>query len=76
MKWNPRVGAVAGIAGALILASLNSRAQAVDPAPAVTNPPPAANPGGTNSPTAGGELEQITVTGYLIPRVEIGRAHV
>jgi iron complex outermembrane receptor protein len=54
------------------LASLNSRAQAVDPAPAVTNPPPAENPSGTNSPTAGGELEQITVTGYLIPRVGEG----
>lgn len=72
MKRNPRVGAVAGIAGALILASLSGRAQAVDPAPAVTNPPPAENPSGTNRPTAGGELEQITVTGYLIPRIGEG----
>ena len=68
MKWNPMVGAVAGIAGALILASLNSRAQAVDPAPAVTNPSPAENPGGTNSPTAGGELEQIQ---FLLGHVSI-----
>jgi outer membrane cobalamin receptor len=49
------------------LITITSQAQTVDP-------PPAQNPGANATAPAnqGGELEQITVTGYLIPRVGEG----
>ena len=78
-----RSGSVAlGLAASLVLAVLSARAQTVAPSPAAANPPttqaqtadppvaPQANPAAPAE--QGGELQQITVTGYLIPRVGQG----
>jgi len=78
-----RGGRVAlGMAAALVLAVLSVRAQTAAPSPAAANPPttqaqtddppvaPQANPAAPAE--QGGELQQITVTGYLIPRVGEG----
>ncbi len=60
-----RTAAIATAAQLLLLFTLGVTALAQDAAP---SPNPA--PGG--APSGGGELEQITVTGYLIPRVGEG----
>ena len=70
MNLNRCVGLV--IAFALLLASLSTRAQTANPSPTNANSPTAERPSGGNASTGGGELEQITVTGYLIPRVGEG----
>jgi len=49
-----------------------SQAQVADPSPVGINPPAPNPPAEANPPNGGGELQQITVTGYLIPRVGEG----
>jgi iron complex outermembrane recepter protein len=55
-----------------VVSSVNARAQTADPPPPAGNSPPAENPTAGAAPTSGGQLEQITVTGYLLPRVGDG----
>jgi iron complex outermembrane receptor protein len=66
-----RAAAIATAAQLLVLCTLGITARAQTAAP---NPTPATNetaaPG--TPPTGGGELEQVTVTGYLIPRIGEG----
>src|SRR5580704_7452755 len=66
-----RKAAIAIAAQLLVLCTLGITARAQTAAP---NPAPATNetavPG--TAPTGGGELEQVTVTGYLIPRIGEG----
>jgi len=74
MRENPRWGAVMAMTAAvIIMLSSSSQGQTAAPGP-VTGPTNeqslGANP--SNSPTNGGELEQVTVTSYLIPRVGEG----
>jgi iron complex outermembrane recepter protein len=59
MQTHAHARVALGMAAALTLASLTARAQ-------TANPPPAENP------AAGGQLEQVTVTGYLIPHIGTG----
>jgi iron complex outermembrane receptor protein len=61
-----------GMAVVFVLASLSAQAQTANPPPTTANAPVAQSPSGGNAPAGGGELEQITVTGYLIPRVGEG----
>src|SRR6266436_2481778 len=71
-----RTAAIATAAQLLLLCTLGIVARAQTAAPNPNTPPgqtatPETAPGG--APTAtGGELEQVTVTGYLIPRVGEG----
>ena len=71
-KWNRAHGLCGPVASVLLatLFSISSQAQTVDPVPAAAQNP------GTNATApanqGGGELEQITVTGYLIPRAGEG----
>jgi iron complex outermembrane receptor protein len=60
-----RTAALATAAQLLLLCTLGivARAQTASPTPA---------PAAGQAPTSGGELEQVTVTGYLIPRVGEG----
>ncbi|HTD14644.1 MAG TPA: Plug domain-containing protein, partial [Chthoniobacterales bacterium] len=65
-----------GLTGALLLLGLRALGQTADPPPASANPP-AANPTTNEAPTAvhassGGELQQVVVTGYLLPRIGEG----
>src|SRR5258708_20211410 len=53
------------------LASLRAQAETANRPPTTANAPAAESPSGGNG-AGGGELEQITVTGYLIPRVGEG----
>jgi iron complex outermembrane receptor protein len=64
-----RTAAIVTAAQLLLLCTLGStaRAQTAAPNPAPANPPP-----GANAAPGGGELEQVTVTGYLIPRIGEG----
>jgi hypothetical protein len=64
------------LAGALLLLSFRALAQTGDPPPATADPP-AANPTVTEASSApnassGGELQQVVVTGYLLPRIGEG----
>ena len=68
---NRFLAALAVTSAAIVLAPIGARSQQ-DPAPATpvtTAPvsPEIAAP--ANQVTAGGELEKVTVTGYLVPRV-------
>jgi hypothetical protein len=68
-KFSNRVSAAFAVAlAAIVLVSTGARSQQ-DPAPATTAPvsPEISTP--ANQVTAGGELEKVTVTGYLVPRV-------
>jgi iron complex outermembrane recepter protein len=68
-----RLGAVAAVTAAQLFAlftvDLTARAQTANPPPAVAEPNPPVNPG---PPDNGSQLEKLTVTGYLIPRVGDG----
>jgi hypothetical protein len=67
-----RLGTVAAVTAAQLLAlfaiDLTARAQTANPPP-TAEPNPPANPA---PPDNGSQLEQMTVTGYLIPRVGDG----
>jgi iron complex outermembrane receptor protein len=77
-----RTAAIATAAQLLLLCTLGvtARAQTASPtentAPGQTTTPEAAPGGARNAPAPGGELQQVTVTGYLIPRVGEGPAPV
>lgn len=68
-----RLGTVVAVTAAHLLAlfaiDLTARAQTASPPPAVAYANPPGSPG---SPDNGTELEKLTVTGYLIPRVGDG----
>jgi iron complex outermembrane receptor protein len=68
-----RTAAIATAAQLLLLCTLGltARAQTAAPNPAPETAAPGTAPAG-NAPTGGGELEQVTVTGYLIPRIGEG----
>jgi iron complex outermembrane receptor protein len=74
--------AIATAAQLLLLCTLGvtGRAQTASPtentAPGQTTTPETPPGGAPNAPAAGGELQQVTVTGYLIPRVGEGPAPV
>jgi hypothetical protein len=74
MKENPHWGAVTVMTAAvIIMLSSNSQGQTAVPSPVAgqTNDQSSgATP--SSSPANGGQLEQVTVTGYLIPRVGEG----
>jgi iron complex outermembrane recepter protein len=65
------VGTTVGLLLSLFVLSLNARSQTANPSPA-TSQLPAENPATGPAPTSGGELQQVIVTGYLIPRVGEG----
>src|SRR5258707_11082556 len=70
-----RTAAIVTAAQLLLLCTLGltARAQTAAPSPAPgENPPPGANAAPGTAPTGGGELEQVIVTGYLIPRIGEG----
>ncbi|HEX4201140.1 MAG TPA: TonB-dependent receptor plug domain-containing protein, partial [Chthoniobacterales bacterium] len=71
-----RTAALVAAAQLLVFALLSSqaRSQTADPAPApaAAAPQTGPNPNAGAAPSAGGELQQVTVTGYLIPRVGEG----
>ncbi len=74
MKKN-RSGSVAvGMAAALVLAVLSAKAQTAAPSPAAANQPPAENqPAAAGSGIENqGQLQTVTVTGYIVPRVGEG----
>jgi hypothetical protein len=76
MNNSPGPRIASGLAGALLLLSLRALAQTTDPPPVIPNPP-AANPAITEASSApnassGGELQQVVVTGYLLPRIGEG----
>src|ERR1700723_2832262 len=76
MKDYPRWGAVPGMTAAvIIMLGMSAQSQTAAPSPSpvagqTNDQNSAVNP--SNSQTSGGELEQVTVTGYLIPRVGEG----
>jgi iron complex outermembrane receptor protein len=70
-----RTAAIVTAAQLLLLCTLGltARAQTAAPNPApAENTPPGANAAPGTAPSGGGELEQVTVTGYLIPRIGEG----
>ncbi|MBV8099396.1 MAG: TonB-dependent receptor [Verrucomicrobia bacterium] len=72
-----RTVALAAAAQLLVVTLLTSKAQAADPPSAPTTPQAAApqtgeNPNAGAVSSSGGELQQVVVTGYLIPRVGEG----
>ncbi|MBV9732657.1 MAG: TonB-dependent receptor plug domain-containing protein, partial [Verrucomicrobia bacterium] len=76
MKENPHGAAVMAMTAALmIMLSTNSQGQTAAPSPnpvaAQTNDQ-SSSANTSNPQPSGGELEQVTVTGYLIPRVGEG----
>jgi iron complex outermembrane receptor protein len=76
MKDYPRWGAVPGMTAAvIIMLSMSAQSQTAAPSPSpvagqTNDQNSEVNP--SNSQTSGGQLEQVTVTGYLIPRVGEG----
>jgi len=73
MKTDPNLGAVVVLAAVLTITGGIARGQTPTTPPDATGAVTAAtNPVNGNAPTSGGELEQVTVTGYLIPRVGEG----
>ena len=54
----------------LFFVALTSTTRAQTPVPA--DQPPAVNPNAGENPSAGGQLQQVVVTGYLIPRIGQG----
>ena len=76
MKDYQRWGAVPGITAAvLVMLSMSALSQTAAPSPSpiagqTNDQNSEANP--SNAQTSGGQLEQVTVTGYLIPRVGEG----
>ncbi|MBV9731444.1 MAG: TonB-dependent receptor [Verrucomicrobia bacterium] len=76
MKQNPHGAAVMAMtAAAILMLSTSSQGQTAAPAPNPVAEQTNAQSSGanaTNPQTSGGELEQVTVTGYLIPRVGEG----
>jgi iron complex outermembrane receptor protein len=72
MKTDPNLGAVVVLAAVLTIAGGIARGQTPTTQPEATSAAtPATNPA-NSAPTGGGQLEQVTVTGYLIPRVGEG----
>src|SRR3984885_12962716 len=73
MTKNRFSGTTAILTAAQLLAlfTLAGPAQAQN-APAPTGPSETNTPATGQTPTTGGELEQVTVTGYIIPRVGEG----
>src|ERR1700741_5244261 len=70
-----RTAAIVTAAQLLLLCTLGLTARAQTPAPnpaPAENTPPGANAAPGTAPSGGGELEQVTVTGYLIPRIGEG----
>jgi iron complex outermembrane recepter protein len=76
MKANLHGAAVMGMTAAVIMMlCTSSQGQAAAPSPnpdAEQTNDQSSVANATNSPASGGELEQVTVTGYLIPRVGEG----
>ena len=73
MKTDPNLGAVVVLAAILTIAGGIARGQTPTTQPEATGVATSAtNPANGNAPTSGGELEQVTVTGYLIPRIGEG----
>ena len=74
MKKNRSGSAALGMAAVLVLAVLSARAQTAAPSPAAANPPPAENqPAAAASGIENqGQLQTVTVTGYIVPRVGEG----
>ena len=76
MKDYPRWGAVPGMTAAvIIMLSMSAQSQTAAPSPSpvagqTNDQNSEVNP--SNPQTSGGQLEQVTVTGYLIPRVGEG----
>ncbi|MFY9983611.1 MAG: TonB-dependent receptor [Chthoniobacterales bacterium] len=71
MKTTPFLTTTLGLATALISGNLSLRAQTAEPSPAAANPSVSENQNAGNA-TSGGQLQQVVVTGYLIPRIGEG----
>ena len=61
IRFTNRFAAIAVASAAIVLVPIGARSQQAPAAPVTTAP--------ADQATAGGELEKVTVTGYLIPRV-------